>query len=64
MENKNFRKLIGLLESKPQYLQHLARVENEYAIKIYKISELTIPTIIELYSVMEKKYSCSDQGFT
>lgn len=56
MENKNFRKIIALIDSHPNYLGSLARIEEEYMIKIYKIGELSPSSVTDLYSNMQKKY--------
>jgi hypothetical protein len=56
MENKNLKKLVNLIESHPDFVDHLSKIEAEYAVKIYKISELSVPSILDLYNVMEKKY--------
>lgn len=56
MENKNFRKMIALIDSHPQYYSTLARIEEEYMVKIYKIGELNSNSVTDLYSNMQKKY--------
>lgn len=65
MENKNFRKMIALIDSHPQYYSTLAQIEEEYMVKIYKIGDLNSNSVTDLYNNMQKKYfsSYSDSIF-
>ncbi len=58
MENKNFRKIITLIESHPHFYNTLRQIEQDYMVKIYKVSELNTHSVTELYGNMQKKYFC------
>ena len=55
MEIKNFKRLITLIEENPRFLFELPNIENQYLVKVYKITELNCQKIIELYTTMQKK---------
>jgi hypothetical protein len=56
MENKNFKRLISMVEERGDFEEVLGRVNELYLVKIYKITELTSANIVELYQILQKKY--------
>lgn len=55
MENNSFNALIDLIRENKQFDAILRQREEEFLIKIYKISELNELNIIELYNNLRKK---------
>jgi len=55
MENKNLKWILSQIDQDNTFNNELKLLEQEYLVKIYKISELTAKNVEELYNTMQKK---------
>lgn len=55
MENRGLKALVAQVESKTGFAEHLAEMENQFIIKLYKTTEINPQNVMELYCNLQKK---------